>query len=97
MLGRRGTLPFLVGPPLVWLALFFLVPLVLIAAYSVRAGSGAVGPDDPHHDLPLFEGKRAVDGRATAYACRGYACDAPATDPGVLVEQVRALGALAKG
>ena len=47
MLGRRGTLPFLVGPPLVWLALFFLLPLVLIAAYSIRAGSGAVGPSDP--------------------------------------------------
>ena len=47
MLGRRGTLPFLVGPPLVWLALFFLVPLVLIVAYSIRAGSGAVGPSDP--------------------------------------------------
>lgn len=47
MLGRRGTLPFLVGPPLLWLALFFLLPLVLIAAYSIRAGSGAVGPSDP--------------------------------------------------
>ena len=47
MLGRRGTLPFLVGPPLVWLALFFLLPLLLIAAYSIRAGSGAVGPSDP--------------------------------------------------
>jgi spermidine/putrescine transport system permease protein len=32
---------------LVWLALFFLLPLLLIAAYSVRAGSGAVGPSDP--------------------------------------------------
>jgi uncharacterized protein YyaL (SSP411 family) len=58
---------------------------------------GAVGPDDPHRDLPLFEGKRAMDGRATAYACRGYACDAPATDPVVLVEQVRALGARSGG
>lgn len=47
MLGRRGTLPFLVGPPLVWLALFFLLPLVLIGAFSLRAGSGALGPDDP--------------------------------------------------
>jgi ABC-type spermidine/putrescine transport system permease subunit II len=47
MLARRGTLPFLVGPPLLWLALFFLLPLLLIAAYSIRAGSGAVGPSDP--------------------------------------------------
>ncbi len=47
MLGRRGTLPLLAGPPLVWLALFFVVPLVMIAAFSLRAGSGAVGPSDP--------------------------------------------------
>lgn len=47
MPGRRGTLPFLVGPPLVWLALFFLLPLVLIAAFSLRPGSGVIGPSDP--------------------------------------------------
>lgn len=45
MLGRRGTLPFLAGPPALWLALFFVVPVLLIAAFSFRAGSGAVGPD----------------------------------------------------
>ena len=45
MLGRRGILKFFVGPPLAWLALFFVVPLLLIAAYSFRAGSGALGPD----------------------------------------------------
>lgn len=47
MSGRRGTLPFLVGPPLLWLALFFLLPLLLIAAFSLRAGSGAIGPSEP--------------------------------------------------
>jgi spermidine/putrescine transport system permease protein len=47
MLGRRGTIPFLAGPPLVWLAVFFLVPLVLIAAFSLRGGSGVVGPGEP--------------------------------------------------
>ena len=47
MLGRRGTLRFLAGPPFVWLALFFLLPLVLIAAFSLREGTGAVGPSDP--------------------------------------------------
>jgi len=25
-----------------------------------------------------------VDGRATAYVCRGFVCDAPTTDPAVL-------------
>jgi spermidine/putrescine transport system permease protein len=47
MLGRRGTLKFLVGPPLVWLVLFFVVPLLLIAVFSLRAGSGAVSPTAP--------------------------------------------------
>jgi spermidine/putrescine transport system permease protein len=47
MLGRRGTLAFLVGPPSVALVLFFLLPLVLIAAFSLRAGSGAIGPSEP--------------------------------------------------
>jgi spermidine/putrescine transport system permease protein len=47
MLGRRGALRFLAGPPFVWLALFFLLPLLLIAAFSLRAGSGALGPGDP--------------------------------------------------
>jgi spermidine/putrescine transport system permease protein len=47
MLGRRGTLRFLVTPPVAWLALFFIVPLALIAAFSLRAGSGAVDPDEP--------------------------------------------------
>ena len=47
MLGRRRILPFLAGPPLVWLGLFFVVPLALIALFSLRAGSGALGPSDP--------------------------------------------------
>jgi spermidine/putrescine transport system permease protein len=47
MLGRRGALRFLAGPPFAWLALFFLLPLILIAAFSLRAGSGALGPDEP--------------------------------------------------
>jgi spermidine/putrescine transport system permease protein len=42
MLGRRGTLPFLVAPPLLWLLLLFVVPVVLIGAYSFRAESGTV-------------------------------------------------------
>jgi uncharacterized protein YyaL (SSP411 family) len=38
---------------------------------------------------PLFEGKGAA--QPTAYACRGYACDAPTGDPEALVAQVEAL------
>ena len=47
MLGRRGLLKFVAGPPFAVLAAFFLVPLVLIVAFSFRAGSGALGPGDP--------------------------------------------------
>ena len=47
MLGRRGALRVLAGLPASWLLLLFVVPLLLIAAFSLRAGSGAVGPDEP--------------------------------------------------
>src|ERR1035437_1662139 len=30
---------------------------------------------------PLFEGKTGLGGRATAYLCRAYACQAPVTNP----------------
>ena len=46
MLGRRGLLKFVAGPPFVVLAAFFLVPLVLIAAFSFRTGAGALGAGD---------------------------------------------------
>ena len=52
-----------------------------------------VGPEDPHAAWPLFVGKVARAGIATAYACRGYACDEPTTDPDRLSEQVRQLAA----
>ncbi|MGI8999906.1 MAG: thioredoxin domain-containing protein [Candidatus Limnocylindria bacterium] len=47
---------------------------------------------DPHATWPLYIGKVARDDRATAYACRGYACDEPTTDPARLAAQVRGLG-----
>jgi uncharacterized protein YyaL (SSP411 family) len=39
----------------------------------------------------LFEGKAARAGVATAYVCRGYACDEPTTDPERVRAQVAAL------
>jgi spermidine/putrescine transport system permease protein len=44
VIGRRGTLPLLVGPPVVWLALLFVVPLILIGVFSLRPESGVVSP-----------------------------------------------------
>jgi hypothetical protein len=51
----------------------------------------SVAPGDAHADWALYASKVAREGRATAYACRGYACDEPTTDPERLAEQVSAL------
>ncbi len=51
----------------------------------------AVTDGDEHAGWPLYVGKGARDGQATAYACRGYACDEPTRDPSRLAEQVREL------
>jgi len=40
--------------------------------------------------VPLLEGRPAIDGRATAYLCRDFACDAPTGDPDRLAEQLSA-------
>ena len=61
-------------------------PLAPLATPS--AGDGA---DAWLASLPLFEGKAVRDGRATAYVCRGYACDEPTSDPGRAAEQVTGL------
>ena len=45
--------------------------------------------------LPLFDGKGTRDGAATAYVCRGYACDEPTTDPDRAAAQVAGLVARA--
>jgi len=50
-----------------------------------------VAAGDPHASWPLHAGKAPRDGRATAYACRGYACDEPTSDPERLTDQVRGL------
>lgn len=38
--------------------------------------------------IPLLEGKTMLDGRATAYVCRNYACRQPVTAPDALAEQL---------
>jgi uncharacterized protein YyaL (SSP411 family) len=40
--------------------------------------------------IPLLEGRSAVAGKATAYVCRNYACELPATEPAALAEQLEA-------
>jgi uncharacterized protein YyaL (SSP411 family) len=40
--------------------------------------------------VPLLVGRGLIDGRATAYVCRDFACALPTTDPDVLADQLRA-------
>ncbi|HET9497189.1 MAG TPA: ABC transporter permease [Candidatus Limnocylindria bacterium] len=47
MLGRRGALRYLALPPYVWLGLFFVLPLVLVIAISLRPETGPIDFDDP--------------------------------------------------
>jgi uncharacterized protein YyaL (SSP411 family) len=46
------------------------------------------GDDQAAAGIPLLEGRRAVDGRPTAFVCRNYACDLPATDAATLARQL---------
>ena len=81
---------------------------VVVAEAAIGDGRGlreaAIGPfapdlvltsvstGDEHAGWPLYVGKEPSGGRATAYACRGYACDEPTGDPTRLAEQVSTLG-----
>ena len=56
------------------------VPDLVLAGLEARA---------THGEWPLFEGKESE--RPTAFACRGYACDAPTADPEELERQVARL------
>jgi uncharacterized protein len=40
-------------------------------------------------EIPLLEGKTAVDGRAAAYVCRDRVCGLPVTDPDALEQELR--------
>ncbi len=46
---------------------------------------------DSHGEWPLFVGKVARDGRATAYVCRGVACHEPTVEPARVREEVRGM------
>jgi uncharacterized protein YyaL (SSP411 family) len=55
----------------------------------VVAGT-TTGDPDTARGLPLLEGRGAVEGKATAYVCRNYACELPVTDPDALARQLDA-------
>lgn len=66
MLGRRGTLRWFTLPPGIWLVAFFVAPLVLIGAYSLRAGSGFLRLTDPW-ELSLAQYQRIADTSSWQY------------------------------
>jgi uncharacterized protein YyaL (SSP411 family) len=45
------------------------------------------------HAMPLLADRRAIDGKATAYLCEGFVCQAPTTDPAELARQLDAFSA----
>ena len=48
----------------------------------------AGGPPSTSGDVALLADREMRDGHATAYVCRSYACEAPATSADLLVEQL---------
>ncbi len=52
-----------------------------------RIVAGRTG-DASSAGIPLLEGRGPVDGKATAFVCRDYACDLPATDRETLAAQL---------
>jgi uncharacterized protein YyaL (SSP411 family) len=73
----------IVGPdpePLVRIVRGTFRPHVVVA---VRDAAPAAG-DRPSCGVPLLEDREPVDGRAAAYVCRHFACQAPVTTPGEL-------------
>ena len=57
-----------------------------IAHRATRPGAVVAFGDD----APLLHDRPALDGRPTAYVCRGFVCDRPTADPDELADQVGA-------
>ena len=70
-------------------ASFLYVGLVLGAYAMYRAWKAWSGRYELRAALvPLLADRGQIDGRATAYVCRNYACNLPVTDPDALAEQL---------
>jgi len=59
---------------------------------SLVLAGGSHGESDR---ISLLEGKDAHGGRATAYVCRSYACEEPASSPELLADQLKKAGIIA--
>jgi len=58
------------------------VPSLVLAGGSDESG------------IALLEGRTATRGKATAYVCRSYACEEPASDPQLFASQLENAGRL---
>lgn len=63
--------------------------LLTVARSGFRPGQViAVSADPATSAVPLLRDREKLDGAATAYLCRGFACRRPTTDPGQLAAQL---------
>jgi len=68
----------------------------LVLAGSTRPVAAATD-DAPLDGVPLLEGRGLVDGRAAAYVCEHFVCQAPVTTPEELAAALEATGPAARG
>ncbi|MFK8003667.1 MAG: thioredoxin domain-containing protein [Polyangiales bacterium] len=67
-------------------------PLLDVLRRSFLPNRVALVVRDNHgSDLPLLQGKRVMDGDATAYVCERGRCELPTSDPRVFAEQLSAV------
>jgi len=66
-------------------------PLLDIVSHTFVPNLAIAYAETPSADtpLPLLRDKKAIGGKATAYLCQNYACDAPLTTPDALREKLR--------
>jgi uncharacterized protein YyaL (SSP411 family) len=64
---------------------------VALAVYAPDLVMASFAPGAPYREWPLFESKSPRSGRATAYVCRGYACEAPTSESVDMARQIALL------
>lgn len=63
--------------------------LDVVRVRYVPNGLLALSPSDADgHSIALLDGRRAIDGRPTAYLCERFVCQAPTTEPAELEQQL---------
>ncbi|MEP6632096.1 MAG: thioredoxin domain-containing protein [Lapillicoccus sp.] len=62
--------------------------LVRVVRASRSPGLVSVAGEPDARGIPLLADRPLVEGRPAAYVCRGFVCDRPTTDPGVLRAQL---------